>query len=396
MWDLKPNAPAEIRGPFQPIATCVPGIQICEHLPRLGQAADKFALLRAVSHPNNNHTPMIYYTLTGHHVDNPAVDNDISPPRRTDFPHVGSVVAHLKPPTQPVPAFVALPTVACRSNLDNPRVAVPLRGGRAGFLGAAFDPLMINDDPRSPETLPGLSLPADVRQQRFQNRQALLAAVERPSSPGGASREFDELRGMAVHLTGRPGAGPSVYALDAEPLALRQRYGQHRFGQSLLLARRLIEAGVPLVAIHFNNMTRYDGWDNHKKNFEALKEELLPLLDQGLSALLADLEQRGLLEQTLVVCQGEFGRTPKINEYAGRDHWGHCQTALLAGGGIHGGQVYGASDRNGAYPREGRVDPVDVHATIYHCLGIDPGREIYDHLKRPHSICTGQVIESLL
>jgi uncharacterized protein (DUF1501 family) len=224
----------------------------------------------------------------------------------------------------------------------------------------------------------------------------LLAAVDSRLPETLATRGFAELRQVAVHLTGSADSGSSLYALDREAAAVQARYGRHRFGQSLLLARRLVEAGVPLVAIHFNNMTRCDGWDTHSHNFTALQDELLPLLDQGLSALLEDLEQRGRLAETLVLCLGEFGRTPRINSGAGRDHWGHCQSVVLAGGGIRPGQVYGASDRDGAYPRDGMVDPVDVHATMYHCLGIDPAAEIYDRANRPHRICDGAVIERLV
>jgi hypothetical protein len=396
MWDLKPTAPPEIRGPFRPIETCVPGIQLCEHLPRLARLADKFALLRAVSHPNNNHTPMIYYTLTGRHVSNPGVDNNVTPPQRTDFPHIGAAVARLKPPAQVVPGFIALPELTVRSNGSQKSFAVvPLRGGRAGFLGATFDPLFINDDPRDPDAMPGLSRPTDVTAERAERRRALLNVVERGSLENAATQDLDALRRMAVHLTGAVARGPRLFSLDQEEPRVRERYGTHRFGQSMLLARRFVAAGVPTVAIHFNKMTQCDGWDTHGKNFESLKGELLPLLDQSLSALLEDLDERGLLQQTVVVCMGEFGRTPTINPASGRDHWGHCQTALLAGGGIRGGQVCGASDKNGAYPRDGKVDPVDIHATVYHCLGIDPEAEIHDQFQRPHRLCLGRVVENL-
>jgi uncharacterized protein (DUF1501 family) len=184
--------------------------------------------------------------------------------------------------------------------------------------------------------------------------------------------------------------------LDVEPPAVRQRYGEHRFGKALLLARRLVEARVPMVAVHFNEMTSCDGWDTHSQNFEALQSELLPMLDQGLSALLEDLDQRGRLQDTLVVCLGEFGRTPKINANAGRDHWGDCSSALLAGGGVRGGQVLGASDKIGAYPVSDRIDPVDIHATLYHCLGINPHQTLSDQAQRPWEISTGRVIERLL
>ena len=177
---------------------------------------------------------------------------------------------------------------------------------------------------------------------------------------------------------------------------MRDRYGHHRFGKAMLLARRLAEAGVPMIAIHFNEMTVCDGWDTHSKNFQGLQEELLPMLDQGLSGLLVDLEQRGLLDQTLVVVMGEFGRTPRINAQAGRDHWGSCSSTVLAGGGIRGGIVHGSSDRLGAYPASDPVDPVDIQATLYHCMGLDPKFVIRDHLGRPSPLSTGEIVSALL
>ena len=395
MFDLKPDAPAEVRGPFSPIATNVPGLSICEHLPLLSRMADKYALVRSVTHPNNNHTPMIYYTLTGRHVANPGVDNDISPPRNTDFPHLGGILARLKPVPTGLPGFVALPQCATRSNEENIRPVVPLRGGRGGFLGTAYDPLMINGDPRSPDAAPELALPEGVNAERFARRRELLDAVETRARGGVADRHYDLLRGAAVHMTG-VAAGDGLYSLASEPPALRERYGDTRFGQSLLLARRLAEAGVPMIAIHFNEMTRCDGWDTHANNFKACQEELLPLVDQGLSALLTDLEERGTLDEVAVLCLGEFGRTPRINKDAGRDHWGYCSSAFLAGGGIRGGQVLGASDKLAAYPVERPVDPVDLHATVYRCLGLGPEELIFDPLGRPHVIGNGKVVEELL
>ena len=198
-------------------------------------------------------------------------------------------------------------------------------------------------------------------------------------------------------MTGAASRGKlAAFSLDDEPPKLRDRYGRHRFGQTMLLARRLAEAGVPMVAIHFNEMTVCDGWDTHSKNFDALKTELLPMLDQSLSALLEDLGQRGMLDQTAVACFGEFGRTPKINANAGRDHWGECSSALLAGGGIRGGTVLGASDKDAAYPIEGRVEPADLQATLLRCLGLNPRQPIYDELQRPYEISTGRVIAELL
>jgi hypothetical protein len=398
MWDLKPEAPAEVRGPFRPIPTTVPGLQVCEHLPRLARLAHRYALIRSVSHNNHNHTPMIYYTLTGREVDQPGLDNDVRPPQRTDFPHLGAVLARFKRAPVGLPGFVAIPEVAVRSSLrgEFKRARTPLRGGGGGFLGALADPLPVHGEPGTAEAVPELSPPPDVAAGRLERRAALLAVLEQRGPVPAVPPAFRELRRQAVLLTGAAGGTSRAFTLDGEPPAVRDRYGRHRFGQALLLARRLAEAGVPMTAVHFNEMTVCDGWDTHAKNFEALQGELLPMLDQGLSALLEDLDQRGLLGQTLVAVLGEFGRTPKINANAGRDHWGLCQSVLLAGGGGRGGLVYGSSDRIGAYPASDPVDPVDVHATLYHCLGLDPGQTMYDPVGRPFPLSTGQVLTALL
>ncbi len=395
MWDLKPRAPAEVRGPFSPIATCTPGFQICEHMPRLARLADRYAVVRSVSHPNNNHTPMIYYTLTGHYVQVPEQDNDVSPPNRSDFPHLGSVLAHLLPTPHALPAFISMPEVAVRSSEDFVRPATPLRGGRAGFLGAGCDPFIVNADPRQPRALGDLELPEDVNAERFARREALLAVLNGRHSGVAAGHHYGTLRSMAVHLTGSASLS-RPFLLEEEPLAIRERYGTHRFGQTLLAARRLAEAGVPMIAIHFNHMSRCDGWDTHAQNFQALERELLPMFDQGLSALLEDLEARGLLEQTIVASWGEFGRTPRINANAGRDHWGSCSAAFLAGGGIRPGVVLGSSDALAAYPRDHKMDPTDLHATLYYLLGVDPQTIIHDPLGRPQAICNGRIVEALL
>jgi hypothetical protein len=397
-WDLKPAAPAEIRGPFRPIATSLPGVQVCEHLPRLAQLAHRYALVRSVSHNNHNHTPMIYYTLTGRPVEQPAVDNDVRPPQRTDFPHVGAVLARFKGAPPGLPGYVAIPEVAVRSSTagEFKRARTPLRGGGSGFLGPLVDPLAVNGDPGTAEAVPALGLPPDVAAERAERRARLLAVLEHRGPALPASQTHGELRRQAVVLSGARGGTARAFALDGEPPALRDRYGRHRFGRALLLARRLAEAGVPMVAVHFNEMTVCDGWDTHAKNFPALQGELLPMLDQGVSALLEDLDQRGRLDETLVVVMGEFGRTPRINKDAGRDHWGLCQSVLLAGGGVRGGQVYGSSDRIGAYPSADPVDPVDVHATLYHCMGLDPEQVVYDRLGRPFPLSTGRVLTPLL
>lgn len=396
MWDLKPEAPSEIRGPFQPIATSVPGLSICEHLPKLAQRAHQYALVRSVSHPNHNHTPMIYYTLTGRPVERPAEDNDVRPPLRDDFPHIGAVVASRNPAPGGLPGFVAIPEVAVRSSTagEFKRVRSPLRGGGAGFLGAPHDPFNINDDPGSDATTPSLGLPDNLSAERLEHRVRLLNLIE--GTGGQDLAPHHELRNRAIMLTGASGRMARRFSLADEPPALLDQYGRHRFGRALVLARRLVEAGVPMIAVHWNEMTLCDGWDTHAKNFEALETELLPMLDLGLSALLDDLESRGLLHETLVVLMGEFGRSPRINENAGRDHWGSCQSILMAGGGVRGGTVIGASDRIGAYPTENPVDPVDVHATIYRAMGIQADQEMHDPLGRPHRLCTGRAIEGVL
>jgi hypothetical protein len=397
-FDLKPDAPAEIRGPFRPIGSRVPGLLICEHLPQLAEVAHKFAVIRSVSHPNSNHTPMIYYTLTGWHTENPAMDNDIRPPQRTDFPHSAAVVARFKPSASDLPSYVAIPELAIRSSISGEykRARTPLRGGSGGFLGPRFDALCVEGEAGTREAIPSLAFPDGVSADRFHERAAILAQLEK-GEPPGSSDGFQAMRKRAIVLTGSANArGRQVFALDDEPARVRDRYGRNRFGQAMLLARRLTEAGVPMVAIHFNEMTICDGWDTHSKNFEALQSELLPFLDQGLSALIDDLEARGRLAETLIVCMGEFGRTPKINQNAGRDHWGDCSSTLLAGGGIRGGQILGSSDKHGAFPIADAIDPVDVQATIYHCLGLDTGLTMFDQLSRPHVISNGKVLNQLL
>lgn len=399
MFDLKPDAPAEVRGPFDPIATNVAGTQICEHLPLLAGMADKYALVRSVSHKNSNHTPMIYYTLTGRNTARPDQDNDTRPPQREDFPHTGSVVSRFLPAPAALPGFIAIPEVAVRSSTTGQykRARTALRGGHAGFLGAKYDPLVVNGEPGAADAIPALHLPADVPAERFERRAQLLELLDRGLPRSGAAGSQEQLRQQALVLTGAgQSGGPPVFSIESEAAKTRDRYGRHRFGQTMLLARRLAEARVPMVAIHFNEMTVCDGWDTHSDNFNALRTELLPMLDQALSALIDDLHERGLLDETLVVCLGEFGRTPKINANAGRDHWGECSAALLAGGGIRGGIVLGQSDKQAAFPVADPVDPVDIQATLYHLLGLNPRQQMYDQLNRPWEISAGKALRQLL
>jgi uncharacterized protein DUF1501 len=387
MWDLKPDAPAEVRGPFRPIRTSAPGVEISEHLPRIARQAHRLAIVRSVTYPNGDHPFMTYHTLTGRVSPEPLGANTVLPPSRRDDPHLGSVVARFKHRRPDVPGYVAIPEVRVRMQ------PVPIAGGgRAGFLGPQYDPLCINEDPR--ERVEGLDLPEMVSAARFDRRRSLLATLDGTPAEG-AQGEYQAFRDRGTGLVRAAGAD-GLFSLDREPEPLRERYGKHRFGQSLLLARRLVERGVSFAAVHFNHMSKCDGWDTHANNFECLKGELLPLLDQGLSALLQDLADRGLLDETLVVVMGEFGRTPKINASAGRDHWGECASVVLAGGGVRGGTVVGASDGTGAYPVEQPVGPPDIVATIYHALDLRPEARMYDSLlQRPMTLCDGVPLRQL-
>ena len=398
MFDLKPLAPVEVRGPFVPISTNATGIQICEHLPRLAVLADRYCLLRSVSHGNSNHTPMIYYTLTGRHTAQPEIDNDVRPPQRGDFPHIGAVLGSLKPSPTGLPGYVAIPEVAVRSSTEGEfkRTRSPLRGGGAGFLGVGCEPLTVNGEPGSDDAVASFNAPTGLGGSAVERRANLLSVLESSRSGRINAGSYPALRDQALLLTGSSTTTRELFSFEDEPSALREHYGLHRFGKALLLARRLARAGVPMVAVHFNEMTVCDGWDTHAHNFQALQNELLPMLDQGLSALLSDLDESGELSETLVMVFGEFGRTPKINSNAGRDHWGPCSSALLAGGGIRGGQTVGASDAITAYPIEHLVDPVDLHATMFHCLGIDPADHINDLADRPWTISAGRVMTELL
>lgn len=387
MWDPKPAAPAEIRGPFAPIATAIPGVTFSEHLPHLARRADKLAIIRSVSHNNNDHPYMAYYTLTGRVSPVSLGANTVLPPSRSDDPHLGSIVSKYKHADGNVPGYVAIPELTVRMSPE------PVAGGgRAGYLGPRYDPLPINDDPSKP--ISALALPTGVNAARFDGRQELLAVLDGRTLRNSRAAEYAATRRTATSLTRSIGGG-GMFDLSAEAASLRDRYGRGRFGQSLLLARRLVERGVSFVGVHFNYMSKCDGWDTHKNNFACLKGELLPLFDRGLAALLDDLATRGLLDETLVVVMGEFGRTPKINADAGRDHWGLCGSAIFAGGGLNRGVVVGASDKIGAYPSADPVAPPEVTATILDAMGVDPRQLMTDAQGRPIPLSTGQPVARL-
>lgn len=384
-FDLKPQAPDGIRGEFRPIATRVPGLQICEHLPRLAQRTDRLALLRSVTHTGTNHATSAYHMLTGHLHFRPGPG---SVPTPNDYPSIGCAVARFGRQPSDMPAHVALPRVMYEA--DGRKVA----GQDPGVLGQRYAPFVVSGDPTRPDfSVATLSLPAEVDSRRFQQRiqlQALLDQQGEQIAELPAAQDMREHYARVFRLLQSPSAQRALH-LAGEPERVRSRYGWHHFGQSCLLARRLIEADVPLVTVYWNTGAAGDpgNWDTHNNNFPRLKNVLLPHFERAYTALLDDLHDRGLLEETLVVWMGEFGRTPRINRQGGRDHWGYCGSVLLAGGGIQGGQVYGSSDAHAAYAAERPVRPDDIAATIFHSLGIRRDQELHDAQGRPLPLCLG-------
>lgn len=387
IWDLKPLAPSEIRGEFQPIASSVPGIRLGEHVPRIAQQAHRLALVRSVSHPDNTHTVAMHYMLTGVRHARPATNPQNQP---DDFPTFGAVLQKLRGGRGTLPAGISLNAPANQVSANNHIFP----GFFAGFLGNSYDPLFVPQDPSRGDFQP-FPVAEGEAGRRLLERRPLLAEVDRQQealSRLAGVRNLDAHYARAFDLVTSP-ATRRAFDLAAESDRLRQRYGPSAFGQGLLLARRLVEAGVSLVTV---NWARDDAfWDTHANNFNLLKNSLLPPFDQGFSALLEDLAQRGILDETLVVCLGEFGRTPRINGQAGRDHWAACNTVVLAGAGIGGGQVHGASDRWAAYPATAPVAPADIAATIYHALGIDLDTPLHDAVGRPVPLCTGNPLTGL-
>ncbi|MGC8643695.1 MAG: DUF1501 domain-containing protein [Isosphaeraceae bacterium] len=392
--DMKPDAPEGIRGEFRPIATSVPGIQVCEHLPELAARAGKLAIVRSLAHPYTNHLNATHELLTGHPQPGAFFDKIAS---RDDYPCYAAGLDYVRPRRDGVPSGVMLPTFLMEGPLIWP-------GQHAGMLGPRHDPWQIRQDPSRPGfRVDSLSLPVGISALRLERRQELLdqLSAARDSLVGHAASGNDPMneqrqRAMSLLLSGKVSR---AFELDREDPRVRDRYGRHMYGQSLLLARRLVEAGVGIVQV---NMGRVQTWDTHSGNFKSLKGRLLPPLDRGVAALLDDLESRGILDETLVVVTGEFGRTPRIgastgnnNSRDGRDHWAAVFSAIFAGGGVQGGQVIGQSDRIGAYPASRPYSPADFAATIYQSLGIDPSTELRDRLNRPVRLTTGEPIAPL-
>ena len=385
-FDLKPDAPVGIRGEFPPIATSVPGIQISDRLPLLSRHMHRCAVIRSVSdeYAGGAHGQSVYLALTGHK--NPRVNGDDIRPAADDYPNLGSAVGRLRGSANALPPTVWL--------LDMHRRQFAGEGG--GFLGQAADPFRILQDPNRPDfrvqaLAPTRELPID----RIGGRRGLLDQLRRQGNAAGSRNGLDAFQERAFDMILSPGT-QRAFDLGAESAGVRDRYGRHKFGQGVLLARRLMEHGVPLVTVYWNGEEGVPGgWDLHYHNYDRLKL-LAPPLDAAFSALLDDLAARGRLDDTLVVWMGEFGRAPRIEDQGGRGHWARCYSVVLAGAGIKPGIVHGRSDRHAAYPSVDPVSPQDVVATIYHALGIDPGTELADAFGRPLKLCQGEPIRGVL
>lgn len=387
-WDPKPDAPAEIRGEFASIDTAVPGIRISEHFPRLSKKTDKLVIVRSMTHTDPAHLSTVHHVLTGHLA--PRVNSDADAPSPNDWPFMGSMLSRLLPARGPLPASITMPWVV--SHPAAPGGKAP--GQHGGWLGHAHDPFYILADPNDPGfRVPGLSLSEDCPPQRLDSRRKLLdeLSAEIDQNPGNSWAPVHKKALSAVVSA----AARDAFNLNLEKPETRDAYGRNIHGQCLLLARRLVEAGVPLVTVNWHN----DGqnfWDTHGQNFRHLKRRLMPPADQGFATLLDDLEARGMLDETLIVWVGEFGRNPKITaNNAGREHWPRCYSAVLAGAGVKGGQVYGSSDRFAAYPATLPTSPADLTATMFHALGVPPDHFVRDQLGRPMRITDGEPLLSL-
>ena len=378
-FDMKPDAPDSVRGPFQPISTNVAGIQICEHMPRTAGVMDKVSQIRSFTHSNAGHGPADHYMFTGYHP-NAAFNGGLRP--NNQHPSMGSVIAQKLGPRGSIPPYVCLPRM-------HP-------SGSSAYLGPNAVPFVIEADPNAPGfEVPDLQPPLHVDASRLEDRRGLLAkidrfqrSVEQKANAGVADLSVFAERATALMTSGE---AKKAFNIQEESEKLRAAYGHTTLGQSCLMARRLVEAGVRCATIH------HTGWDTHYNNFETLRDDLLPKLDMAMSALFRDLSDRGMLEKTLVVVTGEFGRTPVINKEAGRDHWSRCFTVALGGGGIQGGRVVGTSDRHASDPAENPYGPEDLCATVYNLMGINPHDEMHTPEGRPVMLTnSGRMINELI
>ncbi len=388
-WDMKPQAPAEIRGEYQPISTSVPGRTVCEHMPRLANLIDRLAVVRSMHHGMSNHNSAMYQALVGRR---PKVDLDVlGADRASDFPSFGSVLSYMASAGAMPRAANPLVNVALPHVMHN---VVDLPGQNGGFLGGGHDPFQITSDPNlAGFQVPNLSLPPEVSQQRMSDRLALLRSLQTSAAVSG-QESMGTYHERAIGLL-RSEAIRRAFRIDREPAAVRDRYGRNTFGQSLLLARKLVESDVRFIRVNDKILNGQDtNWDSHLNIFPRHRELLEPF-DQGFSALIEDLDQRGLLDSTLIVCTGEFGRTPRVNANAGRDHWPDCYSVVLAGGGSAPGSTYGESDRYAAHPAADAVTPADLAATIFWRFGLDCRHEIHDQQGRPWQLAEGSPIKRL-
>ena len=395
-WDPKPDAPGKVRGDFGAIATSVPGLSIGELFPKTALVGDKICILRAMSTGDNAHSSSGYYMLTGR-PHSPMNFENANPGPPNDAPALGALAGRLRPSNGGLPATITLP-----HRIFNTDGSV-WPGQDAGFLGHSQDPWLLNAR-LTPDgyKIQEIDLPADLEPARLGRRRGLLERLHRSldvSANDWSSKLFDDNSRRAFDLLASP-ASRRAFRIDEEPRTNRERYGETPLGQGMLLARRLVEAGVRLVQVNWYRGTDEPPdnpcWDSHKQESERLRNVLAPPTDRAYSALIEDLERRGMLDETLVVCMSEFGRSPILDNGGGRGHWGSVFSVTLAGGGVRGGQVHGSSDANAAYPREGKVTPEDLSATIFHCLGHTPETEYLDPLGRPHPISRGQVIHAIL
>jgi hypothetical protein len=398
-FDPKPGAPEEIRGPYRPIATSVPGLRVTEMLPDVARHAHRWSVIRSVHHTIRCHNPAIYCSLAGRELtDAKAVSNQTFA-KRTDHPHYASVLARLHARGSGLPKHVIIPDVVYNGTAKSP-------GQLAGYLGAGYDPFILGHDPNASDFhVDGVGLPDDMGKSRFTDRQTLLKQLDARQQQAEKEGTFEALHAsyrQAFDLLTSARA-KQAFDLDLEPMAVRERYGRNSMGQGALLARRLVEAGVPFVTVFSHTRVEKESWDTHNRHYELSKTKLLPPADQSFAALLDDLAMRGLLDETLVLWMGEFGRTPRMgvvfsnntNNVGGRDHWCNCYSVVLAGGGVQGGRVIGSSDWIGAYPKERPVHISDLAATVYRALGVDPRTQLHDLQGQLRFICDGEPVHEL-
>jgi uncharacterized protein (DUF1501 family) len=411
LWDPKDGVPANVKSPFKAIDTKLTGVKFTEILPKLAKVNDKFTMLRAVSYTPNglfNHTAAIYQMLTGYTADKVSPSGQLEPPSPKDFPNVGSNIIKLKPPTVPMLPFVMLPRPLQESNVVG-------KGGSAGFLGRAYDPYTLypagdDMDMKKMDRIrtDDLKLRGEVSAKRLSRRAKLRDLIDQgmPAlEKATAKYDLDAYYGKALGLV-ISGNARKAFDLGLEKKETRELYGMNTFGQSLLLARRLIEAGTRFVEVNWPKVANSDNhsWDVHVGLFGRMKNQAGPMLDAGLSALMTDLDQRGLLKDTLVVAVGEFGRSPvrgvstsgNANNDDGRDHWPYCYTGVIAGAGVKRGIVYGKSDKTASAPVENPVHPRELLATVYHSVGINPGTMVYNHLNQPRELVQGEPVTGIL